>query len=563
MKRKQIKTTRLVMTVVAAFFLAAQCAWGDHDASRLKNKLNNLKIKNVIVMIPDGCDETVQTVARWYKGGDLQLDTMQGGGVKVHMANSVIPGSAAAATAFATGHKTTVRFLGVGPRTDDLLTGFDPTAEPYAPVASILEAAKRKGMATGIVATSRVTHATPAAFACHIEDRGLDNEIMEHMVYDNVDVVFGGGARHLIPSGESYTTTFGDTWGGKRTDGENLLQVLLDRGYQFVDNKTDMERLTSGRVWGLFDDSHMQPDMDRQYFASHEPSLAEMTRKAIEILSKDRDGFFLMVEGSQVDWAGHNNDPVYMVTDFLAFDDAVKEACDFADEDGRTLVMAYPDHNTGGMKIGHYNTAMGYTETTIEDLVEPLKGMKITSPGLVAKMASNSDAELVGTVRDYWSIELVQSDIDEIRALEPEVGLAYALAHVVSKNFTVIGWTTFGHNGETVPLWMHGADAPIGIIDNTDLAKIAAAAMETDLDRVSSRLYVDLATVTGDYEIDTVTDPQNPVVKVANAILPVSKDYMIKGNRKIMLPGLTVYAPHTGKVYVSKAALFKLGLLFR
>jgi alkaline phosphatase len=201
------------------------------------------------------------------------------------MANSVITGSAAAATAFATGHKTTVRFLSVGPRTDDLLTGFEPTAEPYAPVASILEAAKLKGMATVIVVTSRVTHATPAAFACHIEDRGWDDDIIEHMVYENIDVVFGGGARHLIPSGESYTTSFGDSWDGKREDGEDLMQVLINRGYQFIDSQETMDSLTSGKVWGLFDDSHMQPDIDRQYFAENEPSLADMVGKAIELLS--------------------------------------------------------------------------------------------------------------------------------------------------------------------------------------------------------------------------------------------------------------------------------------
>ena len=210
--------------------------------------------KNVIVLIPDGCDETVQTVARWYKGEDLQVDKMVGGGVKAHMANSVIPGSAAAATAFATGHKTTVRFLGVGPRTDDLLTGFVPTAEPYAPVASILEAAKLAGKATGLVATSRITHATPAAYACHIQDRGWDNDIMEHIVYNNLDVVFGGGARHLIPEDASYTTSFGDVWGGKRTDGENLMDVLLARGYQVVDRQDGMEASPEGPAWGSFDE---------------------------------------------------------------------------------------------------------------------------------------------------------------------------------------------------------------------------------------------------------------------------------------------------------------------
>lgn len=518
--------------------------------------------KNVIVMIPDGCDEAVQTAARWYKGEDLQVDKMQNAAVKNHMANSVITGSAAAATAFATGHKTTVRFLGVGPRTDDLLTGFEPTADPYAPVASILEAAKLKGMATGIAVTSRVTHATPAAFACHIEDRGLDNEIMEHMVYENVDVVFGGGARHLIPSDESYTTSFGDTWGGKREDGENLMQVLIDRGYQFVDSQETMDALTSGKVWGLFDDSHMQPDIDRQHFAEHEPSLADMVGKAIELLSQDRDGFFLMVEGSQVDWAGHNNDPIYMVTDFIAFDDAVKVACDFADEDGRTLVLAFPDHNTGGLKIGHNFTEMAYTETTIEDLVDPLMGMKMSAYGVVEMMTDDSDAALIASIKENWGLEITENDVNEIRAYMEDMNqdLSYSMAAVLSKNYTVFGWTTHGHNGETVPVWVHGGDAPVGTIDNTDLAKIAADAIDTDLDRVSGTLYVELGEVTTDY---TIVDDGlgNLTLNVNDAELPISKDYMTYKGRTIQLPGLTVYAPTTDKVYVSKKALRILRLL--
>jgi alkaline phosphatase len=439
-----------------------------------------------------------------------------------------------------------------------MLAGFEPTAAPYAPVASILEAAKLAGKATGIVATSRVTHATPAAFACHIQDRNWDNEIMEHMVYNNVDVVFGGGARHLIPEGASYETTFGATWGGKRTDGENLMEVLKKRGYAFVDNKEDMLALAEGPVWGLFDDSHMQPDIDRKHFADHEPSLAEMTQKAIELLSQDRDGFFLMVEGSQVDWAGHNNDPIYMVTDFIAFDDAVKVACDFAEQDGRTLVLAYPDHNTGGMKIGHYNTAVGYTETTVEDLVKPLKGMTITSPGLVAMLEDDSDYELAAKTLEYWNLALTDADIDEIRALKLPEGLAYSLARVVSKNYTVIGWTTHGHNGETVPVWIHGADAPVGIIDNTELALMAAGAMNVDLEKISDFLYVDLGEAGIDFSIDN-SDPANPVVVVDGATLPVSKDYMTVEKRwrtiTYKLPGLTVYAPATEKVYVSQRAL--------
>jgi alkaline phosphatase len=554
------KIATIAVIVLAGMLLVAHSALADSGRGEImRERLRQQGIKNVIVMIPDGCDETVQTAARSYKGEDLQVDKMVGGAVKTHMANSIITGSAAAATAFATGHKTTVKFLGVGPRVDDLLTGFLPTAAPYAPVASVLEAAKLAGKATGIVATSRVTHATPAAFACHIPDRNLDNEIMEHMVYNNVDVVFGGGARHLIPEGASYTTSFNDTWGGKRTDGEDLLKVLKKRGYTFVDNKDDMLALVEGPVWGMFDDSHMQPDIDRQYFAEHEPSLAEMTQKAIELLSQDEDGFFLMVEGSQVDWAGHNNDPIYMVTDFIAFDDAVKVACDFAEADGRTLVLAYPDHNTGGMKIGHYTTAVGYTETRIEDLVDPLKGMTITSPGLVAMLVDDSDGELAAKTEKYWNVVLSSEDIAEIRALEPSVGLAYALARVVSKNYTVIGWTTHGHTGETVPVWLHGADAPVGTIDNTELALMAAGAMNVDLEKISDFLYVDLEEAGVDFSIDATTDPANPVVIAGGATLPVSKDYMIVKKRwrtiAYKLPGLTVHAPETGKVYVSQRAL--------
>lgn len=525
----------------------------------------NKRIKNVIVMIPDGCDETVQTVARWYKGAPLQVDAMEGGGVKIHMANSVITGSAAAATAFACAEKTTVRFLGVGPRTDDLLSIYDPAdmAPPYAPIASVLEAAQRKGKATGIVATSRVTHATPAAFACHIQDRGWDNDIMEQMVYNNVDVVFGGGARHLIPEDSSYTTTFGATWNGKRTDGENLMDVLLSRGYQFVDNRTDMMLHNHGKVWGLFDDSHMQPDMDRQYFAPHEPSLAEMTMKAIQLLSKDEDGFFLMVEGSQVDWAGHNNDAVYMVKDFLAFDDAVKVACDFADQVGNTLVMAYPDHNTGGMKMGHYHTPMGYTETTVEDLVEPLQGMKITSGGLERMLDDDySVANIQAKVLEYWSLDITEEDVQAILDYQEDMDQSfnYSLAKVLTEKYTVIGWTTHGHNGETVPLWVHGMEAPKGIIDNTELAEIAAAAMGMDLNWISDKLYVDLDTVTGAYVIDDA-DPENLVLKVAGADFPIHKDYMMYRGRTIEIPGLTVYAPETGKVYVSQWALRILRLI--
>jgi alkaline phosphatase len=226
MVRKRRVLKAMIVAVSATMLMVSSVgASGHHSYKKFKNSIDFKNYKNVIVLIPDGCDETVQTVARWYKGEDLQVDKMAGGGVKVHMANSVIPGSAAAATAFATGHKTTVRFLGVGPRTDDLLTGFEPTAEPYAPVASILEAAKLAGKATGI-SGHQPRHPRHAGGLCLPYRRPRLGQ-RHHGAHGLQQC--GRGLRRRRPSPdperrELYTTSFGDTWGGKRTDGENLME---------------------------------------------------------------------------------------------------------------------------------------------------------------------------------------------------------------------------------------------------------------------------------------------------------------------------------------------------
>lgn len=521
--------------------------------------------KNIIVIIPDGTAQTVATAARWLKGSALEVDEMFSGAVRTYMSNSVITGSAAA-TAFATGYKTSVRFIGVGPRPDDVLSTEEVPPEwlQYRPLATVLEAAKQRGKATGLVATSRITHATPAAYAAHIHDRGMDNELMEHLVYQDVDVVFGGGKRHLIPVSE----------GGRRTDNENLLDVLVDRGYAFVETKDQMQAVT-GKVWGMFASSHIEADVDRDEFAPDQPSLAEMTQKAIDILSQDKNGFFLVVEGSQVDWAGHANDPYYMISDFLAFDQAVGVAKDFADENGKTLVIAFPDHNTGGMTLGHGNTAMAYTDTTVEDLLDPIKAMDstkigITSTGLDRMISDDVDAgaaladAIDANLAEWWGIDATTDDIDEILALKPSLGLAYAIAEVISRNHTVFGWTTHGHTGEDVPLWTYGMKRAFGVINNTEIAKMLADAMYVDLDQLNDRLYIDVKTVFPSAEVD-LTDAENPVLVVGTARLPISKDLLEIDGRTFNLNGLVVHAPLApattsftsveGKVYIPQEAV--------
>lgn len=518
------------------------------------------KIKNVIVLVPDGCSQSVQTLARWYSGKPLQLDEMIVGTVSTYSTDSVITDSSSAATAFSTGYKTTNGFVSVGASNDSVLSILEnpPEELQYRPLATVLEGSKLEGKATGLVATSRVTHATPAAFASHVDDRDNENEIMEQMVYEDIDVVFGGSSRHLVPEAE----------GGKRTDGENLTEVLLDRGYQYVDTRDEMLNLSSGKTWGLFASSHMAPDIDRAELAPEEPSLAEMTEKAVELLSQDKDGFFLMVEGSQVDWANHANDPVYAVTDFLAFDEAVKVAVDFAEKDGHTLVLAFPDHNTGGMTIGS-NSDSNYTSTTVEDAIDPLKGMNLSSAGVAKKIGTDLSSENIKTqLKTWWGIDATDDDITEILELHDNgegLSLDYAISEVISRNYTVLGWTTHGHCGEDVPLWAYGPGHPAGHMDNTEIAECVAKELGFDLNKTNSCLFVEAGEVfsrdNGDGKLDEneylldMTNSSNPVLRIGDAELPVSKNLLIKDDVTYELEGVVVYAPATDKVYIPSEVL--------
>jgi alkaline phosphatase len=534
-----------VILIIAVLYIILNRQLQEYASGRFSKKNS---VKNVIMMVPDGCSSSLQTLARWKKGAPLTLDSILVGAVKTYMANSVITGSAAAVTAFATGHKTTVGFLSVGSRAEDVLTIFeDPREEiQYKPLATVLEGAKLKGKAVGLVATSTICHATPAGFACHVDDRNKYNEITEQMVYENLDVAFGGGKQHLLPINE----------GGKRTDGENLQGILKDKGYKIVEKREEMLGVSSGKVWGVFAMNHMQADLDRRQFSSGQPSLAEMTAKAIELLSQDEDGFFLMIEGSQIDWAGHANDPIYMITDFLAFDEAVKVAVGFARTNQETLVVTFPDHNCGGMTIGHGYTKAPYSATKVEDLIDPLERMEITAGALEYQIGNDfSYANVSKKINEWWGIGITKEDYKEIKIITDNgTSLNYAIGEVISKNYTVIGWTSHNHTGEDVPLWAYGPGMPVGLYDNTDLAKIAASALGFDLDETNKDLFVEAGDVFSDYDLDK-SDSANPVLKIDSFELPINKNILMAGDEVYELKGIVVYAPMTEKVYIPMDAV--------
>ncbi|MBN2620798.1 alkaline phosphatase, partial [candidate division WOR-3 bacterium] len=451
-------------------------------AGSLKAQEAILHYHNVIVLIPDGCGVAHMTIARWCKGMPLAQDSMDVSLVKTCSANSMITGSAAAATALATGYKTweaseKARCLSMRP--DSLLIPAGqalPEDQQWRPVATVLEGARLSGRAVGLVATCRASHATPAAYACHWHSRYDDNIIMEQMVYQDIDVLFAGGFRYLF---DKTMTIPGSDLPGKREDHEDLYQVLKKRGYTIITSRDELHSLahSTQKVWGLFAHNHLVHDIDRSTFAPDEPSLAEMTQKAIEILSSDPYGFFLMVEGSQVDWSSHDNDPVGTITDYLAFDRAVQVALDFARShpEQHTLILVLPDHDNGGMSLGHrdkYSYMFHPNEMT-----GMISNARLTADGVARVIQdkierSNPDqSALQDIIAEHYGIDSLNSE--EMNLILTELAdthysyLPPVLGPILSAR-AGIGWTTFDHTGNDVPMFSYGCDDVPRLIDNTD-----------------------------------------------------------------------------------------------
>lgn len=520
-------------------------------------------VKNVILLVVDGCSSEQYTLARWFKGGPLAIDEIRCGAVKTLIADSVIADSAPAATALATGHFSNDKLIGVAPSVKTVTVPPPNADEQLRPLATLLEAARLQGKATGIVATSRVTHATPAGFMAHVTSRKMEEEIMEQAVHQGVNVVLGGGRDFALPKSA----------GGARRDGQNLVDTLRRRGYEVVENREQLQNARGSRVFGLFALGPMAPEIDRPRIAPSEPTLAEMTRKAIELLSADDDGFFLMVEGSQVDWACHANDPAHLISDLLAYDDAVAVALDFACRDGTTLLIALSDHNTGGMSIGNMRTSRTYSQTTIADLVEPLRKMRCSAVELWKRIVTGADGkkrdpkdispEVVRlAVKEGWGMEITEEDAKQILAvaLRDKSDPQNAFGEVLCPRYTVLGWTTHGHAGGDVPLHAWGPDRPVGTFDQPQIARRMAQALGVDLDATSNRLFVEVAS---EFAADQLEwDGGKTVLRIRHrdtiAELPINKNLLRIGGEEIVLEGIVVHIAETGKTYVPRQAVRRI-----
>lgn len=272
--------------------------------------------KNIILLIGDGMGLTQITAGMIANKNQLELERFPYVGlIKTSSSDALITDSAAGATAFSAGKKTYNGAIGVD--------------SDKKSVETILEIAGDRDIKTGLVATSSITHATPASFFAHQPSRSMDEAIAMDMLSAPVDFFIGGGKDFFE----------------NRADSLNLLDSLQNQGFKIYDGVEGITVDSKERVAGF-----IAPKQPKSMLEGRGNFLPEASQKAIDYLNSG-EGFFLMIEGSQIDWAGHANDSEGIVAEMLDFDKAIKAALDFAEKDGNTLVIVTADHETGGYSI--------------------------------------------------------------------------------------------------------------------------------------------------------------------------------------------------------------------
>ncbi len=282
------------------------------------------KVKNVILMIGDGMSLMHMYSAWTANRGKLWLDNCQTTGLsKTYCTDKLITDSGAGGTALATGHKTTYHSVGV-----------DPEGKP---LKSLNVLARENNKSNGIVATCRLYDATPADFCCHNTDREDYDDLIADYVESGVDFAFGGGSLYF----------------DRRKDGRNIFKELEAIGYQTPRSWEELARIKSGKVFCVTD------TVDTPVPAERGDLLARASLKAIELLDQNPNGFFLMIEGSQLDDYGHFNDLDMLMQEVHDFDRTIGKVFEWAARDGETLVVITADHETGGLTLVDGNLAEG------------------------------------------------------------------------------------------------------------------------------------------------------------------------------------------------------------
>ncbi|MEH7010017.1 alkaline phosphatase [Neobacillus niacini] len=403
------------------------------------------KVKNIILLIGDGMGFSYTTGLRYFNH-DSRLGLMNPtlfdqyfvGTQSTYSldAKSNITDSAAAGTALATGYKTYNGALGLNIEKQT--------------VPSILEYAKFRGKSTGLVGTSQINHATLAAFATHRESREKYNEIADDYLDERIngkhkiDVMLGGGTSYF-----------------SRND-RNLVEEFIKNGFGYVTNSIELLADRNEKLLGLFAPMELPKHIDR--YSTTVPSLSQMTNAALKRLQQNQNGFFLLVEGSQIDWAGHDNDIVGAMSELKDFEAAFNVAIQFALNREDTIVVATADHSTGGMSIDR-NGNYKWNPSVI-------RSIKSTPAVIAAELHKTKE---LSRITRHMHLSLHLEDLKAIQStLEMEVeDTRQALIDIIN-HYSSTGWTTKGHTGEDVPIYAYGINRHkfSGRMENSDIARI-------------------------------------------------------------------------------------------
>ncbi|PRX31066.1 alkaline phosphatase [Orenia metallireducens] len=447
-------------------------------------KLDAKAPKYVFYFIGDGLGAAQRQLAEYYfkyqskdQNAKLVMDKFPVAGINTtYSSDSLVTDSAAAGTALATGYKTNNGVISELPNGNKIKT--------------LLEGAKSKGMATGLVSTTRLTHATPATFATHIDSRNKENEIAAQYVESGVEYLAAGGYRYFVPKNGDLKS--------KRKDDRDLVKEFKGKGYNTFISEADTSQFRrfvpqgKDKVVALFTYSHMPYEVDRD--VNKVPSLAEMTEKGIDVLSQYENGFFMMIEGGRIDHAAHANDPVGMVHDTLAFDRAISKAYKFYQAHPKeTLIVVAGDHETGGVGLGFAKNYFLNVDILTDAKVSTADVLNYGEGKYDGDRAKFFDyiAKNLGlrdlTAKEKAEIEKNMDMVDKgHKGSAGEYGgydpVAIATTHVLSERAN-LQWTTYAHSATSIPLSAIGvgADSFGGYKDNTEIAKEMSEVMAVQL----------------------------------------------------------------------------------
>lgn len=473
-KREGLNRRDFIKNGAASALFISSGAWLSGCLPNNQKKSSG-KARNVIFMVSDGmsigaltsADLTMQRKLgkesnwmRMYRNNLCKRALMD-----VAIYGAIVPDSAASAAAWGCGHRVEPRKLNIGPNN-----------EVFTPINTIF---KNAGKSTGLVTTTRITHATPAGFTVNVDHRDKEDEIAMQYYEREHDVYLGGGLTHFSPE--------------KRTDNIDMIERFKSKGYQVVRDKSQLRSIdSSGKLLGIFADSHLPYTLDRvntPELDAKVPTLSEMTQVALDRLNRNSNGFILQVEGGRVDHGAHSNDIGGLIYDQIEFDDAIGTVLEFVKDNPDTLVIMTTDHGNASPTLNRSQN--GYDASEIE--FDKIQNFKHTNSWVLERLDARSSVNVItSTVEEATGIKITTHQATTLQQAlrgtyealyhpmmsDPQATLGQILA-----NYLSVSWTGTNHTGDYVELASFGPGSEMidGLVINTELFNVMLKATQIEV----------------------------------------------------------------------------------